>query len=534
MVDAELVRTGSSPSHGVARMNLQLRPYQSQALQAAYAAVQAGQDPCVSLPTASGKSLVIAAMCARLPGRVLCLTHRKELLAQNEAETLAYAGDLETGIVSAGLERREYGARIVFGGIASVYRTMPRLLQHGAFATVLVDEAHAIPLRNKPTSMYAQTFAACQDARRIGLTATPYRLDGGPIYGTQETWFSHLAIDIGIRTLTPAYLAPLKGVLTAHEVDTHGIRIRQGEYVASDLSQAACDEALVEATLTELCALAAKRHKWILYCVDVAHTALVCARLQARGIPSGMVVGTTPSEVRAQTLWDFQTGNVRALVNCETLTTGLNVPAIDCIALLRPSQSKGLIVQMLGRGCRQHASKRDCLVLDFSGSLEKFAPLDAIDSLYRSPERVSADEAKRKKAATRQMRQLTHEQEASLLDPMGDGVAQMARRVEHVAYSVSDSKKYLGKQLLVVRYKLDGAIPWVTSWICLEYPGAARIYAEPWFARRGALMPQTAQGALAASRRYRQPSSVILKRDGQYWRVAMEQFGEEENGADEG
>jgi DNA repair protein RadD len=515
-------------------MPLTLRPYQTEALHAVLEALRAGQDPCLSLPTASGKSAVIAALCDALAGRVLCLTHRKELLAQNEAEALTYADDLDTGIVSAGLERRDYHARVVFGGIASIYRSMGRLLQHGAFRTIILDECHyGVGTRSHtPPTMYGRVFAACPDARRVGLSATPYTLDQGPLYGHPDAWFSHLAYEVGIRDLTPQYLAPLKGVLTAHAVDTSQVRTRQGEYVTSDLSQAACDEGLVEGTLTELCTLAAKRRKWVVFCVDIPHAALVCARLQAKGIDARLVTHLTPREERDATVEAFRRGDFRALVNVAVFTTGFNVRDIDCIALLRPTQSKSLVVQCLGRGCRQHESKKDCLVLDFAGALERFAPLDALDSLYRSPARAEADAEKERKAAARRARQLTHDQDASLLDPMGEGATQLARRVRHITYSVSDSKKHRGKQLFVVRYKLDGEVPWATAWLCHEYPGQARTYAAPWFERRGVDVPATAAAALTASATYPRPTRVVLRRDGTFWRIAIEQFDTNEGGTD--
>lgn len=341
-----------------------LRPYQRDSVMAVLAALEQGQHPVVGLPTGSGKSRIVTALCTILPGRILVATHRKELLEQNEATSLGFDEDMDTGIVSAGLGRREYQQRIIFGGIQSIYRSMAKLLAHGPFAAIIVDEAHCVPLRTNPTSMYSRVFDACPATPRIGLSATPYRLDGGPIYGTPDTWFTHLVTYVGIRDLTPPhadYLAPLKGVLTAHDIDTSGVRVREGDYVVSDLSQAASDMTLVTGAIREICQLAAKRRKWLVFCVDVAHTHLICATLNAAGIPSKLVTGKTPADERKAIIEGFRRGEFRSLVNCLVLTTGFDVQDIDCIVLLRPSKSKGLVVQMLGRGTRKAPNKVDCI-----------------------------------------------------------------------------------------------------------------------------------------------------------------------------
>ena len=192
-----------------------------------------------------------------------------------------------------------------------------------------------------------------------------------------------MPVHVGIRDLTPQWLAPLVGVLTAHDIDVTDVRTRLGEFVTRELSQAACEDEAIQGALDELCPLAAARQHWLLFCVDVTHSRLVHAALEERGITAELLLGETPQEERRAALERFRAGHSRALVNCEVATTGFDIPHIDCIAMLRPTQSKGLCVQMLGRGTRQAPGKADCLVLDFAGNIERHTPLDDLTEIQQ-------------------------------------------------------------------------------------------------------------------------------------------------------
>lgn len=359
-------------------------------------------------------------------------------------------------------------------------------------------------------------------------SATPYRLNDGPLWGAgPDTYFDTLAIDIGIRELTPEYLAPLRGILTAHDIDLTGVRVEAGEYVLSDMSQVACEERVVDGALNELLLLGKNRQHWLVFCIDVAHTELVTEKLRSRGISAGMIVGKTDDDERDETLEQFKSGNLRALVNCLVATTGFNIPSIDVVAMLRPTKSKSLVVQCIGRGSRKAPAKEDCLVLDFAGNIERHQPLDgALADLERSLERQAKDEAEEKKReAARKAREIRHDRKASLLDPFGNGIeTRKTQAVLGLRYELEPSKKYPGKTNIVATYRLSGADKWCRAWICLEYPGGARWHAEQWFKRRGEPMPKTAQEGIRQLRHIPPPVSVVVDRSEKYPRIIMELF----------
>lgn len=509
-----------------------LRPYQVRAVDACLHAVRAGQHPVLSLPTGAGKSRVIAALCDQLPGRILVATHRQELLEQNAAQLHSYLdGAVDYSIYSAGLGRRESDARIVFGGIQSIYGRIEALQHCGLFAYVIVDECHRVPPPSQ-SSMYGTVFRACPQAKRIGLTATPYRLGSGLLHEGNDTWFDTMPIHVGITDLTPEYLSPLVGVLTAHDIDVSQVRTKAGEFVTSDLSQVACEETAVKGAIEEICALAQRRQKWLLFCVDVAHTRLVTLALRERGVAAKYLIGETDQDARREILQQFREGELRALVNCEVATTGFDIPDIDTVVLLRPTHSKALVVQMLGRGTRKAPRKQDALVLDFSGNIERHAPLDELTQTVKSPAREEMDAERERAAQAERERQAKHTAKASLADPMGkQQPATATYRVIKVTYRLQNAKRFTGRQMLLASYYCpDRPSSYLTQFLCVEHDGWAREQAVAWFERRGRLVPATAKEALGVAWSLPTPQSIVVREDAQWPRIIMEQFAEDAEG----
>ena len=503
-----------------------LRPYQQEALEACLAAVGRGEHPVLAMPTGSGKSHLLAALAAALPGRILVVTHRRELIRQDHAQ---HYGD-DAGIYSAGLGVRDTEARVLYAGVASIVRRMAELQQAGPFCYVLVDEAHRV-VPHGESSMYRTVFEACPAAQRVGVTATPYRLDGGFLHQGAGAWFDAMPVNIPIRALTPEWLSPLRGLLTAHDIDVSHVRVRAGEFVAGDLAQAACEESAVEGALDELCHVAARRHRWLIFCVDVAHSILTCASLKRRGIAAGIVVGATPMAERDATLQAFEAGAYQALVNCEVLTTGFDCPSIDCIGLMRPTMSKGLLVQMLGRGSRQAEAKPDCVIVDLAGNLERHAPLEDLSWLDKTPARVTADTLAQQvheesERLTRE-RQARHAEKASLLDPMESRVGGThTYRVARMAYKVVTPRRYPDRRMLLAIYYCPERRPMhIEHFVLLEHDGWAREKAEMWCRRRG-VAPGRAAQVLPRLWAAPVPTQIVVEDQSPYARVMLEQFDE--------
>jgi DNA repair protein RadD len=214
--------------------------------------------------------------------------------------------------------------------------------------------------------------------RVIGLTASPYRLGHGYITD-KPAIFDALIEPVSIEELIfKGYLSTLRSKLTSTKLEVDGVKKRGGEYIESEL-QAKVDTSDKNAKVVqEIISLAGGRRSWLVFCAGVAHAQHIKEYFNEQGIVAECVTGETPSSQRDRILRDFKAGTIQALTNANVLTTGFDAPMIDLIAMLRPTMSPGLYVQMAGRGLRIAEGKTDCMVLDFAGVVEQHGPITAV------------------------------------------------------------------------------------------------------------------------------------------------------------
>lgn len=518
--------------YGTDTTMITLRPYQQEAVSNILESLRAGKNPVCNIATGGGKSVIIAELCNRLDGRILVVTHRKELIAQNES-TLLRLGTDSVGTYSAGLGRREVDARVVFAGVASVYKRMDELQASGPFRYVLWDEAHAFVTGKDGIGMADKVLQGCPDAQRIGFSATPYRLPDIPIWGDNGAWFDDLAVDVGILDLTEqGYLSRLVGVQAASVPNLAHVRTRGGDYAIGDLSQASSEEEVVNSACDEILYLAQDRKHILIFCVDRAHAAVVTDALRDRGCSPDVVLGNTPSEERAEILARFKSGEVRHLINVGVLTTGFDETSIDCVVLMRASQSRSLVIQMLGRACRLHPEKANSLILDMGGNLERHRPLDGLPKVLRSPRLAEEQKQEREKREREEReRKARHARFAAIgVDPL----SQVSKDEEGVVLAVTGctfalrpAKKYPDRQNLLVCYKCEtasGTTRTVTQFVLLQYPGRPGLEATAWFARRGMEMPAQPRRALGMAWKAPVPSAIVVSKNTGWDQVTMEHF----------
>ena len=362
-----------------------LRDYQQRTIDQLYKWFADGRKghPCIELPTGSGKSHIVAALCKEAiqtwpETRILMLTHVKELIEQNADKMLTHWPNAPLGIYSAGMRRRDIGEPITFAGIQSVRNKADQI---GHVDLVLIDECHLVS--HKQVGGYRKLIddlTAINPALRvIGLTATPYRLGHG--YITDEpALFADIISPVGIEELIyKGFLAPLRSKLTAHQISVDGVHKRGGEYIDSELQAAVDTDKNNAATVDEVIRLSAGRRSWLFFCTGVKHAHNVADILTARGITSACIVGDTPKAERERIINRFKAGEITALTNANVLTTGFDHPDLDLIAMLRPTLSTGLYVQMAGRGMRPKNHTDHCLVLDFAGVVQTHGPITSVN-----------------------------------------------------------------------------------------------------------------------------------------------------------
>ncbi len=367
-----------------------LRPYQQQAVSSVIHHFRKSSAPAVIvLPTGAGKSLVISELARLAHGRVLILAHVKELVAQNHAKYESY--ELSASIFSAGLGEKKTTEPVVFGSVQSVSRNL-QAFSDAQFTLLVIDECHRISLEEK--SSYHKIIGHLKNhnanLKVLGLTATPYRLDLGWIYQyhtqpgqkafvrTDEPRFFEqciyeLPLSYMIKSgfLTPPKLidAPttfydfsqLKTDRWGHfnESDMNTLLQRQGRATAS----------IIDAVIKQ----AADRQGIMLFAATVDHAHEIESYLP--GESTGLITGSTALQQRNSIINAFKSKKLKYLVNVSVLTTGFDAPHVDMIAILRPTASVSLYQQIVGRGLRLSAEKKDCLIMEFAGNrYDLFSP----------------------------------------------------------------------------------------------------------------------------------------------------------------
>lgn len=361
-----------------------LRDYQQAAVEAIYDWFDRETgNPLVVVPTGGGKSLIIAgfvhSVLSSLPNeRILILTHVRELVDQNYRALLRAWPGAPAGVYSAGLRRREHDARILFAGIQSVYDKVDKI---GWADLVIVDEAHLLPRSGfgMYRSMLDGLLSMNSKLKVIGLTATPFRTGEGHLYDGGDRIFHGIAYDCDlVELIQRGYLSRVVSKGTAAAIDTSQLHVRMGEFVEAEASAAAMAGDNVPRACREIVARGQDRKAWLAFCCGVEHAEAVATELVALGITCATVFGDTAKEERDRVVAEFRAGRLRCIVNVNVLTTGFDAPQVDLIALLRPTFSPGLYVQMVGRGLRIAEGKTDCLVLDFGGNVVRHGPLDRV------------------------------------------------------------------------------------------------------------------------------------------------------------
>ncbi len=506
---------------------LTLRPYQQEAVDAVYQHLRSRDDnPVVVIPTGGGKTPVMATICRDAVqtwnGRVLILAHVKELLQQSVDKLKQVCPDLPVGVYSAGLKRRDTEHAVIVAGIQSVYK---RACELDAFDLILVDECHLIPAEGE--GMYRQFLSEARvlnpQVRAVGFTATPFRLDAGPIC-RDDHFLNAVCYEVGVRQLiADGFLSPLISKAGIAKADTTQLHVRAGEFVASEVEAAMDDAQLVEAACAELTEITLDRQSVLIFASGVQHGQHVCRVLaEKHAIDCGFVCGETPDGERDELLRRFrgtqqglfQQAPLKYLCNVNVLTTGFDAPNVDCVVLLRPTLSPGLYYQMVGRGFRLHPGKANCLVLDYGGNVLRHGPVDQLQIAEKRSDGTGAAPAKECPSCRALIApaysncpqcghefpppdRKKHEPQASKAGVLSGEVTDCEYEVRDITYSVHTKKDAdeSAPKTLRVDYRL-GLDYWVSEWICFEHTGWARRKAEQWWkARSPDPAPETAQEA---------------------------------------
>lgn len=308
--------------------------------------------------------------------RTLILAHRTELVQQAYAQCRrnypTASIDIEMGKVHA-----SGTADITVASVASI-TSSDRISKFDpdTFKLILIDEAHhAVSPRYLRTldhfgvlNMEGKDHA--EKPVLVGVSATLSRFDGLAL----SKILDHIVYHRGyVEMIEDNWLSPVKFTTVKTNVDLSRVRSTGGDFTIGDLAAVVNTEQANEVTVRSWMHKAASRKSTIVFCVDIAHVNEITAKFRQLGVDARMVTSNTKPAERTQRLEAFKKGEYKVLVNCGVFTEGTDIPNIDCVLLARPTKSRNLLVQMIGRGMRLSAvtGKEDCLVIDMVGNVQR-------------------------------------------------------------------------------------------------------------------------------------------------------------------
>ncbi|KAM3423315.1 hypothetical protein BST61_g754 [Cercospora zeina] len=357
---------------------VQLRPYQEESIQSVLEYIKRGEKRlAISLATGSGKTVIFSHLIAQVPSPIpdatqtLILAHRRELVEQAARHCQNLYPDKTVEIEMANSHASGL-ADITVASVQSLTRGS-RLSKYDPdrFKLVLVDEAHHIVasgymevLRHLRLVDAAEYGPACL----VGVSATLSRHDGMRLGAAIDHIVYHKDY---LDMIEDQWLSNLLFTTVQSQAKLDNVKTQShGDFQTGSLSKAVNNEVTNAITVRAWMTKAQGRKSTLVFCVDLAHVAALTATFRAHGIDARFVASDTATKVRDERLAAFKDGEFPVLLNCGIYTEGTDIQNIDCIVLARPTQSRNLLMQMIGRGLRLHPDKEDCHVIDMVASLE--------------------------------------------------------------------------------------------------------------------------------------------------------------------
>lgn len=332
---------------------MELRDYQQEAIDKVRDAMSTHKRVLLVSPTGSGKTACfsfIARGVFQKQRRVLIIAHRKELIRQI-GEALTNWG-VPYGVIGKHIPH----ANVLIGSVFTVVRRVDKIPSPDL---LICDEAHHL---TKSTT-FGRVSEAYPNARLLGVTATPCRLDGR---GLGEC-FDVMVMGPSVSYLTDLkYLSPTE-VFAPSMPDLSHVHRRMGDFVTSEL-EAEMNKPKITGNAVQHYIRHCPNGTAIVFCVSIAHSKAVAEEFRAFNIAAESVDGKMPEAVRDGVLNGLRNGTVKVVTSCDLISEGFDAPAVDCAILLRPTKSLALFLQQCGRAIRVAPGKEKTIILDHAGN----------------------------------------------------------------------------------------------------------------------------------------------------------------------
>ena len=363
-----------------------LRPYQEQVIDDTRQALRQYHSVLMQGPTGMGKTAITVFMMGRAAAqgkRAYFLVHQNELLSQTSKAL--WRQQLEHGMIASGKARSTLPAQV-----ASVQTLVRRMDQYKEPDLLIIDEAHRAAAKT-----YQTIIDYWPNARVIGLTATPQRTDGKPL----DVLFDTLVLGPSIRKLMDdGYLCDYEIYAPPIGIDVSTVKRKMGDFDSKEL-EGVVDKATITGSAVDHYKTHAMGKRCVVMCVSIKHAEHVAEQYRAAGVPAGVIEGAMTGPQRDKMLADFGAGVLRVICNVQLLVEGVDIPAIEVVQWLRPTQSLVVWMQGNGRGLRPADNKTCLIIFDHVGNcLRHGLPDDdrewSLEGKEKGKKKAAADEVK--------------------------------------------------------------------------------------------------------------------------------------------
>lgn len=361
-----------------------LKSYQKEAVQAIEQHFLTGSRQFCEMPTGSGKTITFLSYAQKNHKKILIIVTTKDLMNQVYESALLFFH--KTQISRKGDHYNEKISTVHICIVHSIRGEYLQNLRSENFDLVIIDEAH-----HSQSMTYTRFIDGLKPGIKIlGMTATPERMDGKLL----ENLLHHKSVSLSLDyMISNGHLCDIDGYSVKTNIDLSSIDDHNGDFslnlLYKKLSNTSRNNLIVSIVKNDL-----KDRKCMVFCINIKHSQEISALLNQNGISSHHIDGAKSPQEREKILSAFREGSVSCITNCQLLTEGFDEPSVDGIVLARPTRSKSLFKQMIGRGLRLYPGKKYCKVIDVVDSHRSLAGFNSLyaeqEEFHREIERVES------------------------------------------------------------------------------------------------------------------------------------------------
>ncbi|KAF8640629.1 hypothetical protein AX17_000289 [Amanita inopinata Kibby_2008] len=400
-----LVRRGINLAHIARYSTVVLRPYQNQCLDTCIDTLASGVTRIgVSLPTGSGKTTVFVSLLSRISPPSANPTAVRSLIVVNSVELARQSAERVASLFPHWTVEIEQGSKYKASGLADVtIATYQTLLSNDRISkfdpntikAVIVDEAHhaAAPSYRKLLAHFDQNIHSPNPEFMpsiikhkipiIGFSATFSRHDGLALGSVFERIVYHRDF---LEMIKENWLCNVRFTSVKANINLKSVTVnsRTGDFNPSSLAQVVNTETINDLIVRTWIDRASTRRSTLVFCVNVRHVVALTQMFRKYGIDARYVYSGTPTSERKALIATFKAGDFPVLLNCAILTEGADIPNIDCVVVARPTRSRNVFAQMIGRGMRlsKETDKADCRIIDFVDSMTRASGIVSTPTLF--------------------------------------------------------------------------------------------------------------------------------------------------------